>query len=870
MHHLPHKLPLNGRAERGIRFSPLLAEVAHLSADAVFARMKTSPGGLSDEAAAYQLSQSGPNMIATERPTGWPHRLLNAFRNPLVLLLIILAAVAFATGDIPSGCVMMAMVSLGVLLRFVQETKADAAAQKLKAMINVTATVTRGGTEAEIPLKALVPGDFIRLSAGDMIPADIRLISAKDLFIAQSALTGESLPIEKSAETVNKSERSPLDLPNLAFLGTSVQSGVATAVVLATGENTYFGSMARKMSSEPDPTAFDKGARAFTTLMIRFMLVMAPLVFLINGATKHNWQEAFFFALAVAVGLTPEMLPMIVSVCLSKGAIAMARKKVIVKQLSAIQNLGAMDILCTDKTGTLTMDQVILQRHCDVVQKESTAVFLDAYLIAHFQTGLKSALDRAVIDHPQAQKTIIQHYRKLDEIPFNFLRRTMSVLVSEPDGASRLLTKGAPEAVFARCSSYELDGNVHHFGSEQKREFTAYYENLSRDGFRVLALAYKPLTGGPPVSTNDESDLILKGYIAFLDPPKDSAKRAIDALQNHGITIKVLTGDNDLVTRKVCHEVGLEADTILLGNQIESMSDEELAVTARECNVFARLSPAHKERIIIALKQQQHVVGFLGDGINDAPALHSADVGLSVDTAVDIARAAAPIILLEKDLMVLDEGVIEGRKVFVNIVKYVRMGASSSFGNMFSVVGASAFLPYIPMTPIQVLTNNLLYDFSQIPIPTDAVEPEQVTKPRPWDIGGIRRFVLLIGPVSSIFDYTTFFVMLYLFDCWAPARAPLFQTGWFVESLVTQTLIIHVIRTNKIPFIQGRASLPLTVTTLSVVAAACWLPFSPLAASLGLVALPVLYWPLLLLTAIAYIALTQVVKVWLIKKTWLP
>ena len=870
--HLPTLIPPTSLAkavDKSIRFSPILAEASSLETGAVFSRMKSAPEGLSESDAASRLVEVGPNVVAVSKHHGWPWRLLTAVRNPLVILLVVLATISFATGDARAGTVMTLMVILGVLLRFVQEARADAAAEKLKAMISVTATVVRAGREAEIPLKRLVPGDVVRLSAGDMIPADVRLVASKDLFITQATLTGESLPVEKLETRETRTGIAPLELANICFLGTSVESGAATAVILATGSQTYFGSMAGSMTGAPVQTSFDKGVQGFTWLMIRFMMVMVPLVFLINGVTKHNWHEAFFFSIAVAVGLTPEMLPMIVSVCLSKGALAMSRKKVIVKQVSAIQNFGAMDVLCTDKTGTLTMDQVILEKHCDVMQKEDAAVLLDAYLISHFQTGLKNVLDRAVLAHRDTHEDQITGYRKVDEIPFDFVRRMMSVLVEKPDKDHQLLTKGAPEAVFPCCKFYELDGQVFPLEPARAAELIKHYEALNADGFRVLAVAHKQLETGSLISKADECDLILKGYIAFLDPPKDSARRAIDALQNHGVTVKVLTGDNDIVTRKVCREVGLRADDILLGSRVETMTDDELAEAAERTHIFARLSPAHKQRIIRALQHKGHVVGFMGDGINDAPALHVADVGISVDSAVDIAKAAAAVILLEKDLMVLDDGVIEGRKVFVNILKYVRMGASSNFGNMFSVLGASAFLPFVPMLPIQVLTNNLLYDFSQVPIPTDTVGPEQTAKPRPWNIGDIKKFVLFIGPISSIFDYTTFFVMLYVFGCWDPARASLFQTAWFVESLITQTLIVHVIRTNKIPFIQGRASWQLTMTTVIIMAVAAWLPYSPAAPALGFTALPPLYWPILLATLLCYVVLTQAVKMWLIRKEWL-
>jgi Mg2+-importing ATPase len=676
--------------------------------------------------------------------------------------------------------------------------------------------------------------------------------------------------VEKFHDPETKAASSPTEIKNACFMGTSVQSGTATAVVVTTGVNTYLGGMASSITEAQPQTSFDQGLNRFTWLMIRLMAVMVPLVFLINGFTKHDWKSAFFFAMAVAVGLTPEMLPMIVSVCLAKGALAMSRKKVIVKRLNAIQNFGGMDVLCTDKTGTLTEDRVILQRHCNVAGRETEEVLLDGYLISHFQTGLKNLLDLAILDSPDFHgQAVVEKHKKLDEIPFDFTRRMMSVLVEDPEGKAILLTKGAPEEVFHQCSHFELDGKVSPMDPDLMVGLKEEYASLSNDGFRVLAVARKELPGKKTCSKDDESDLVLKGYVAFLDPPKNTAGRAIEALHKHGVAVKILTGDNQLISCKVCKDVGLSPDPMLLGADVEKMSDPELADAAEKTTLFARLSPAHKQRVIRALRSKGHVVGFMGDGINDAPALRAADVGISVDTATDIAKESADLILLEKDLMVLEGGVIEGRKVFANILKYIRMGASSNFGNMFSVLGASAFLPFIPMAPIQVLTNNLLYDFSQVPIPIDAVDEEQVARPRPWNIGEIKRFILCIGPISSIFDYTTFFVMLWVFHCWDPSRAPVFQTGWFVESLMTQTLIIHVIRTNKIPFLQSRASWPLTATTLSIMALGMWLPYSPLASSLGLTSLPRMYWPILMVTLLCYVSLTQLIKVWLLRKKWI-
>ncbi|HXY61064.1 MAG TPA: magnesium-translocating P-type ATPase, partial [Chthoniobacterales bacterium] len=857
----------------------------------ILQRLKTSPNGLSEDEAAERLEVFGPNEVAQEAKHTWLRRLWSAIRNPLVVLLTVLAILSYATDDIAGGTVMVLMVLLGVMLRFVQETRADNAAAKLKAMISVTATVMRGGYQREIPLRELVPGDIVKLCSGDMIPGDARLISAKDLFIIQATLTGESLPVEKADGPDTRPDISSIERNNLCFLGTSVESGTAMAVIVATGSQTYFGKVARSLVGRQPETAFDKGVKKFTWLMLRFMFVMVPLVFLINGFTKHNWKEAFFFALAVAVGLTPEMLPMIVSVCLSKGALAMSRKKVIVKRLHSIQNFGAMNVLCTDKTGTLTIDRVILEIYCDVFKNENEEVLRDAYLISHFQTGLKNVLDRAVLKHAELHGELgIEKYTKIDEIPFDFSRRMMSVVVGGPNGQRQLLTKGAPEAVFAKCTQFESNGEIFPMEPIFVGDLAEQVNGLNEDGLRVLAIATKNVEERSSYSKADESDLVLTGYIAFLDPPKDTAAQAITALRQHGVTVKVLTGDNDLVTRKVCTEVGINAEKIVLGREVEGMSDEQLSEAVSATDVFARLSPSHKQRVVKALQKRGNVVGFMGDGINDAPALRVADVGISVDNAVDIAKESADMILLEKSLMVLEEGVLEGRKVFVNILKYIRMGASSNFGNMFSVIGASAWFPFVPMAPIQVLTNNLLYDFSQVPIPTDNVGPTQIARPKPWNMGEIAKFIIFIGPISSIFDYTTYCLMWFYFKCSdlglpAPAflswrfvhtsepdstyAAALFHTGWFVESLMTQTLIVHVIRTNLIPFIQSRASWQLTMTTILIMGIGAVLPFSPLAQFLGFVPLPWQFWPFLLVTLICYVALTQIVKVWLLKKSWI-
>ena len=867
------------RSGAAIRLSPLLVEAAQSPVDEVLQKMQTSSAGLSEQEAERRLKQHGLNVVADEQYHHWARLLGKAVINPLVILLLVLATVSYLTDDLRAAAVMLLMVLLGVVLRFVQEMRADAAAAKLKAMIRVTATVLRGGQSEEVPLAMLVPGDVVKLSAGDMVPADLRVISCKDLFVIQSTLTGEAFPVEKFEAAGREGDGMPLERSNLCFLGTSVETGTGLGVVVATGIHTYLGSMAHAMVQEGGQTSFDRGIKTFTWLMIRFILVMVPLVFLINGVTKHEWWEAFKFALAVAVGLTPEMLPMIVTVCLSKGAMAMSRKKVIIKRLNSIQNLGAMDVLCTDKTGTLTRDHIILVKHCDVVLQNDESVLTLAYLNSHFQTGLKNVMDRAVLAYLRDNgQPAHAEFSKVDEIPFDFARKIMSVVVQSPDGGHRMICKGAPEEIFKRCTQYELEGESRPIERVILDDLREEHDRLSSDGFRVLAIAFKDLAKKPSYSKEDECDLILKGYVAFLDPPKDSAQAAIRAMHEHGIAVKVLTGDNDLVSRKICQEVGIPIDRAVLGHEVENSSDAELAEMADRNTLFARLSPAHKQRIIKALQAKGHVVGFLGDGINDAPALRAADVGISVDTAVDIAKESACAILLEKNLMVLEEGVQEGRKVFANILKYIRMGASSNFGNMFSVLGASIFLPFLPMASLQILTNNLLYDFSQVPIPTDDVDPEQVAKPRPWSMGQITRFILFIGPTSSIFDYTTFFIMIFVFGCWitpgdespaAQANVHLFQTGWFVESLLTQTLIIHIIRTNRVPFLQSVASWPLIVTSAIIMAVGMWLPFSPLGPVLGFEHLPPLYWPLVFLTLICYAVLTHLVKTWLFHRGWI-
>ncbi|OIQ96212.1 magnesium-transporting ATPase, P-type 1 [mine drainage metagenome] len=866
-----------------------LLDIARLPAEEALSRLDASLEGLLDREAEERLEQYGPNAVAHEQKKSAPRQLLEHFATPLSLLLLGLATVSFLTGEVKGAVVISIMVVLSGLLSFIQEFRSNKAAEKLREMVSTTASVLRKDVTAgvpeevnrlfevklrirpshttEVPMSQVVPGDIVHLSAGDMIPADLRIISAKDLFVNESALTGEAMPREKFFGPASPEIRSVLELPNICFMGTNVVSGTSVAVVAATGGRTYFGSIAQTVSATREQTSFDLGIRNFTWLMIRFMLVMVPLVFLINGFSKGDWMEALLFAVAVAVGLTPEMLPMIVTINLAKGAIAMSRKKVIVKRLNSIQNFGAMDVLCTDKTGTLTQDKVFLEKHVDIAGNESEHVLEYAYLNSHYQSGLKNLLDVAVLEHAEVREKlhVAERYAKIDEIPFDFQRRRMSVVVEEAGGKHILICKGAVEEVFNVCTRTELAGTVVPAERNHLEELRAVVNDLNEDGFRVIAVAYKELPVAQKIyALADESELILTGYIAFLDPPKETAAAAIAMLRQHGVAVKILTGDNEVVTRKVCREVGLEVEHVALGGEIEALTDLALAELAEEVSVFAKLSPQQKARVIKALHLKGHVVGFLGDGINDGPALRAADVGISVDTAVDIAKESADIILLEKSLMILEEGIIEGRKVFGNIVKYIKMGASSNFGNMFSVIGASAFLPFLPMAPVQILFNNLLYDFSQTAVATDSVDEEYVRLPRKWDIGNIARFMFFIGPISSLFDYATFFTMIYVFHAWNDPG--LFQSGWFVESLLSQTLIVHVIRTGKIPFIQSKASVPLLVMTGVICAIGVALPYSQFAHALDLVALPVHYWLALAVILATYLSLTQLVKTWLIRR----
>ena len=829
------------------------------SAEAILRTFGTAEKGLPDAEVRERLKRYGYNEPAKKKKRTILRQLLLKFLNPLVIVLIIIGTFSYCFGERVEAFLVLLMVLLSVGLSFVQEYRSGKEAEKLSEMVRTTCTVIRNGRRREVKIREVVPGDIVDLYAGDMIPADLRLLTGKDLFINQSALTGESVPVEKFPAPSTAGVSSLSALSNIAFMGSSVISGTALGVVVRTGAATQFGEIAKRLSAAASQTSFEKGLHAFVWLMIRTMVLMVVAIFAINAVTKGNLVEAFLFSLAVAVGLTPEMLPMIVAVNLSKGAIAMSKKKVIVKRLNSIQNLGAMDVLCTDKTGTLTLDRIVLEKHCDVVAHEDEEVLKLAYINSSYQTGLKNLLDKTILKY---RKQLVNDCRKLDEIPFDFSRRIMSVMV-EMDGTRRIISKGAPEEIFKRCTHYVLEGEVFEMESLLLADLREEYQKLSSEGFRVLAVAYKDVAVTKTAcAKDDEQGMTLKGYLAFLDPPKASVKRTIGQLQKLGIRVIVLTGDNELVTRKICGDVGLDVQGMVTGDALEGRDNAAFEELVRTTTVFARLSPLQKESVLAALRRNGHVVGYLGDGINDAPALKAADVGISVNNAVDIAKESADIILLEKSLLVLEDGVVEGRKTFGNTIKYIKMGASSNLGNMISVTGASLFLPFLPMMPLQVLLNNLLYDISQVAIPTDAVDPEYLQKPKPWDIRAIKRFMLAFGPLSSVFDFVTFGVLWFVFG----ASRPLFQTGWFLESLCTQTIVIHVIRTAKKPFLESRSSGFLLLTTLLIVSIGLALPFSPLAKPLGFVPPPPGLLAAILGILVGYLGFAQLVKQWYVRK----
>lgn len=874
----------------------------------VLKKTDTVLGGLDAEGVEANRNRYGSNKVTREKKKPLLSRLMGAFINPFTAILLFLAVVSVITdmvfpyfslfGSSPEDfdcltvVIIVTMVFISGTLRFVQESRSGNAAEKLLAMITTTCTVTRKGQEkTEIPMDDLVCGDIVHLSAGDMVPADIRILDAKDLFISQSSLTGESEPIEKTAETVREDAGSVTDYTNIAFMGSNVISGSATAVVICTGDNTLFGSMASAVAEDAVETSFTKGVNAVSWVLIRFMLVMVPLVFFINGITKGDWLEAFLFGISIAVGLTPEMLPMIVTTCLAKGAVSMSKKQTIVKNLNSIQNFGAIDILCTDKTGTLTQDKVVLEYHLNVNGEDDTRVLRHAYLNSYFQTGYKNLMDLAIIHRIEEEEAenpqltdLSETYTKVDEIPFDFNRRRLTTVVQDKKGKTQMVTKGAVEEMLSICAFAEIDGRVQELSSDVRKKILKTVDGLNDKGFRVLAIAQK--SNPSPVGAfgvKDECDMVLLGYLAFLDPPKESTADAIKALKDHGVTTKILTGDNEKVTRTICRQVGLEVRNMLLGSDLERMNDSELALLAETTDVFAKLTPEQKSRVVSVLRNNGHTVGFMGDGINDAAAMKSADIGISVDTAVDVAKESADIILLEKDLMVLEQGIIEGRKTYANMIKYIKMTASSNFGNMFSVLAASALLPFLPMMSVHLIFLNLIYDLSCTAIPWDNVDEEFIAVPRKWDASSVGNFMIWIGPTSSIFDFMTYIFMYFVFcpifvsggvlynDLAAHfsgaeliqmqnAYAAMFQAGWFVESMWSQTLVIHMIRTPKIPFIQSHASAPLTLLTCAGIIVLTVIPFTAFGQMLGFAALPGAYFAFLIPCILLYMVLATSLK----------
>lgn len=869
--------------------------------------LNTTLCGLEPGKVEENRSEYGSNKVTREKKKTLPQRLAGAFINPFTAILFCLALVSSFTDMIfPHfslfGCVpkdfdcltvviILTMVFLSGTLRFVQESRSGNAAEKLLAMITTTCTVTRKGQEmAEIPLDEVVVGDIVHLSAGDMLPADVRILDAKDLFVSQASLTGESEPIEK-IPMVNETRDAITDYTNIAFMGSNVLSGSASAVVVTVGDHTLFGSMASEVAHEAVETSFSKGVNAVSWVLIRFMLVMVPLVFVANGITKGDWLSAFLFGISIAVGLTPEMLPMIVTTCLAKGAVSMSKKQTIVKNLNSIQNFGAIDILCTDKTGTLTQDKVVLEYHLNVNGEDDLRVLRHAYLNSYFQTGYKNLMDVAIIQKTEEEEAddpqlvdLSEHYVKVDEIPFDFARRRLTTVVQNRDGKTQMVTKGAVEEMLSICSFAECDGKVRPMTKKLKTRILATVDDLNEKGFRVLAIAQKsnPSPAGA-FGVTDECDMVLMGYLAFLDPPKESTADAIKALKAHGVTTKILTGDNDKVTRTICKQVGLKVRNMLLGSDLENMSDQELAKAAETTDVFAKLTPDQKARVVSVFRENGHTVGFMGDGINDASAMKSADIGISVDTAVDVAKESADIVLLEKDLMVLEEGIIEGRKTYANMIKYIKMTASSNFGNMFSVLAASALLPFLPMESLQLIFLNLIYDLSCTAIPWDNVDEEFISVPRKWDASSVGSFMMWIGPTSSVFDWMTYIFMYFVFCPLFVSRGVLyndlashfagadlvrmqtayvamFQTGWFIESMWSQTLVIHMIRTPKLPFIQSHASAPLTLMTFTGIGVLTIIPFTTFGRMLGFVALPTAYFAYLIPCILLYMVLATSLK----------
>ncbi len=853
-----------------------LRAFAFQNEDVLMAALSTSPAGLSSARAEENLDEFGKNIITAGRKNTALHRLREATVNPFNIVLLVIAVITLFTDVIYSARpdfltvgIILFLVVASSLVAFVQGERSNTAAENLSHMISSKADVWRDGTLTEIPIEEVVPGDIVKLSAGDMIPADVCFLTTKDTFVAQSALTGESGPVEKFSGIRSSPEDALTDLKNIGFMGSNIVSGSATAVVLATNNETYIGSMAKTLSGDRAKNSFERGVDAVSRLLIRLMLIMIPVVFLINGVTKGDWVGALLFSITIAVGLTPELLPMIMTSTLAKGAVSMSRHKVIVKTLGAIQTFGEMDILCTDKTGTLTEDKIVLERYINVLGEDDSRILRHAYLNSYFQTGLKNLIDLAIINRAvdSGLEGALRPYTRIDEIPFDFSRRRMSVVLEDASGKRQLITKGAVEEIISISSFVEWQGQVLPLTEDMVARVMMTYERYNADGLRMIAVAQKNEVPGIEVfGVADESDMVLIGFVGFLDPPKESAAAAITALREHGVRTVVLTGDSEGVAVKVCGKVGVDTSLLLTGKDVEAMDDAALRQATETCSLFAKLSPTQKQRVVRAFQENGHTVGYMGDGINDAPPLHQSDVGISVDSAVDIAKETADIILLQKDLMVLEEGVIEGRKTFGNIVKYIKMAASGNFGNMISVIAASIFLPFLPMLPVQILVQNLLCDFSQIGLPFDSVDGEYIKKPRRWDTSSIKSFMAFMGPLSSVFDLLCFAVMWWIIKANTPALAPLFQCGWFVFGTVSQVVVIHMIRTSKVPFLQSKPSAPLLLSTGLVAVLALVVGFSGLAVGIDMAALPLAFLPWLVLLLAGYCFSAQLVKQLYIKR----
>ncbi|WP_334136759.1 magnesium-translocating P-type ATPase [Muricomes intestini] len=847
-----------------------LSSYSFMTEDELFALLSARQTGLTSEEALNRQGESGKNVITTGKKNTVLHRLREAVINPFNVILLVIAVITYFTDVVASSkpdyltvIIIISLVLLSSLVAFVQDWRSNAAAEKLSKMISNNADVWRDGKLISIFMDEIVPGDIVRLSAGDMLPADIRFLTTKDTFIAQAALTGESNPVEKFSISKNKPEDGLTDLTNLGFTGSNVISGSATAVVLATGNDTYLGSMAKSLSGDRAKTSFERGVDSISHLLIRMMLVMVPVVFIINGFAKGDWPNAFLFAISIAVGLTPEMLPVIMTSTLAKGAVSMSKHKVIVRTLGAIQTFGEMDVLCTDKTGTLTEDKIVLEKYMNLHGEDDTRVLRHAYLNSYFQTGLKNLIDLAIINRASENglESILEKYSRIDEIPFDFSRRRMSVVLTDKSGKRQLITKGAVEEIASISSFVEMNGQIVPMDEETRRMALSTYDKYNAEGLRMIAVAQKNnVPGSGAFSVTDEQDMVLIGFVGFLDPPKDSAKSAISTLREHGVRTVVLTGDSEGVALKVCGKVGVNTASLITGRDVEHMDDAQLLKTAKSCDLFAKLSPSQKERVVKAFQAVGHTVGYMGDGINDASALRQADVGISVDSAVDIAKETADIILLKKDLMVLEEGVIEGRRTFGNIMKYIKMAASGNFGNMISVIAASIFLPFLPMLPVQILTQNLLCDFAQMGIPFDSVDKEYMKKPRKWETHSIKSFMSYMGPLSSVFDILCFAVMWWVIGANTMDKSPLFQCGWFVFGTVSQVLVIYMIRTAKIPFLQSKPSAPLFLSTLVITAAALITGFTDFSIGLDMYRLPPRFVVWLAIILAGYLLCVQLVK----------